>query len=303
MSTSSPSFFRKRGLFATSPILPGRHLTLFTTLGWVGFLIILPMIALIMTALHDGFHVFISLLENTRVTSALLLSFVTAACAAFINIPLGTVLAWALVRNPNMPGHKILDVIVDLPFALPTAIAGITIGTLYGPHGWIGHAVMKSFGLRIAFTPVGIVVALVFVGLPFVVRTIEPALRNLAVEVEESAAILGATHGQIIRHIILPTIFPTLIAGFGLAFARGIGEYGSVIFIAGNIPHYTEMVSLLMVIHLQQFDYTGAAAIGVITLTVSFACFLGINIYQQRHTEKPGFSSLHEVPHIQEDIP
>ncbi|QNT79216.1 sulfate ABC transporter permease subunit CysT [Entomobacter blattae] len=262
-------------------ILPGFRTSLILTLLWVGVLVILPITALIMASFHNGFSTFYTLFTSSRILSALALSFGTAFCAAWICVLLGTILAWALARNQHMPGLHILDVIVDLPFALPTAIAGITMATLYGPHGWIGH-ILSKFHIHVIFTPIGIILALVFVGLPFVVRTMEPALKSLPVEIEETAATLGASHGQIIRHVILPSLMPSFITAFSLAFARGVGEYGSVIFIAGNLPHYTEVLSLLIVIHLERFDYTGAAAIGVITLGFSFTCFLLIAIYRQR---------------------
>jgi sulfate transport system permease protein len=218
------------------------------------------------------------MLRDPRVVAAFRVSFGIAFIAALINAVVGLLIAWVLVRY-RFPGRRLIDGLVDLPFALPTAVAGIALATLYADSGWIG-ALLARFGIDIAFTPLGILVALVFIGLPFVVRTVQPVLADLAPDAEEAALTLGATRWQIFRRVVLPALLPGVLTGMSLAFARGLGEYGSVIFIAGNMPGVSEIVPLLIVIKLEQFDYPGAAAIGVAMLVASFAILLAINLGQ-----------------------
>jgi sulfate transport system permease protein len=218
------------------------------------------------------------MLRDPRVVAAFRVSFGIAFIAALINAVVGLLIAWVLVRY-RFPGRRLIDGLVDLPFALPTAVAGIALATLYADSGWIG-ALLARFGIDIAFTPLGILVALVFIGLPFVVRTVQPVLADLAPDAEEAALTLGATRRQIFGRVVLPALLPGVLTGMSLAFARGLGEYGSVIFIAGNMPGVSEIVPLLIVIKLEQFDYPGAAAIGVAMLVASFAILLAINLGQ-----------------------
>jgi sulfate transport system permease protein len=204
------------------------------------------------------------------------LSFGASLGAAAINAVFGLMLAWALVRY-SFPGKRIVDALVDLPFALPTAVAGISLTALYAPNGWLGQYIQGVFGIKVAFGPLGVLVALVFIGLPFVVRTVQPILEDMETELEEAAASLGARRWQTFRHVVLPILLPALLTGFALAFARAVGEYGSVIFIAGNIPFVSEITPLMIITKLEQYDYTGATAIAVVMLVVSFALLLIIN--------------------------
>jgi sulfate transport system permease protein len=207
--------------------------------------------------------------------AALRLSFGTAILAAAIDTVFGFVIAWVLVRY-RFPGKRLIDALIDLPFALPTAVAGIALSTLYAPTGWIG-GILSQFGIRVAYTPWGVLVAMVFIGLPFAVRTLQPVLQDLGRDLEEAAATLGATRGQAVRRVVLPMLLPALLTGAALAFARGVGEYGSIIFIAGNLPMKSEIAPLLIVTKLEQFDYAGAAAIGVVMLGASFIMLLALN--------------------------
>ncbi len=209
-----------------------------------------------------------------------------AALAAAVDVPLGLLLAWTVVRT-RFPGRQVLDAVLDLPFALPTSVAGITLATLYGPKGWVG-APLAALGIKVAYTPLGILVALVFVGIPFVVRTAEPVLRDLPRETEEAAATLGARPGQIAWRVILPALLPALSTGFALAFARALGEYGSVIFIAGNRPLQSEIAPLLIVIRLQEFDYAGAATLGMALLAISLVCLGGVMLLRRRFSRAVG---------------
>ncbi|GBQ63066.1 sulfate transporter permease CysT [Ameyamaea chiangmaiensis NBRC 103196] len=260
--------------------LPGLGTGLGVTIAWLGLLVVLPLAALIVRPWQGGAAPVLHALHDARMLAALRVSVSSAAFAALLDLVPGLVLAWALVRG-RLPGRRVIDALVDLPFALPTAVTGITMATLYGPRGWLG-APLAALGLPVAFTPVGIVVALTFVGLPFVVRAIEPVLRDLPPEIEEAAETLGARPGQILRRVVLPPLLPALVTGFGLAFARGIGEYGSVIFIAGNQPFRSEIAPLLIVIRLQEFDYAGASAIGFVLLVTSILALLGIAWVRRR---------------------
>jgi sulfate transport system permease protein len=258
--------------------LPGFWPTLGFTLAYLSFFLLLPLAALALRPWEAGLDHVWSVLSSERTVAALKLSFGAAFIAACINAVFGTVVAWVLVRY-DFPGRRLADAFVDLPFALPTAVAGISLAAIYAPNGPIG-SMFQPVGLQIAYTPLGVMIALVFVGFPFVVRSIQPVLDDLHVEVEEAAATLGATRLRTIMSVVAPTIAPALVAGFSLAFARAVGEYGSVIFIAGNIPNVSEIAPLLIVIRLEEFDYAGAAAIGLVMLAISLVLLLVLNMTQ-----------------------
>ena len=259
-------------------VLPGFGLTLGLTLTYLGLIVLVPLGALVASAAGAGAEAWQSL-ATPRVLAAFRVSLGTALAAAAVNAAFGLVVAWVMVRY-TFPGKRLADSLIDLPFALPTAVAGIALSALYAGNGWLGRF-LEPLGLKVAFTPLGIVVALIFVGLPFVVRTVEPVLRDLDAEVEEAAATLGARRWQAFGRVILPAILPALLTGFALAFARGLGEYGSVIFIAGNMPLVSEIVPLLIVIELEQYDYAGATVIGAAMLATSFLLLLAINLLQR----------------------
>jgi sulfate/thiosulfate transport system permease protein len=259
-------------------VLPGFGLTLGFTLSYLGLIVLLPLGALVLSAAGAGAEAW-QTLASSRVLAAFRVSFGTAFVAAAVNAAFGLIVAWVLVRY-TFPGRRIVDSLIDLPFALPTAVAGIALTALYAGNGWLGQF-LEPLGIKIAFTPLGIVVALIFIGLPFVVRTVEPVLQDLDAEIEEAAATLGARRWQAFCRIILPAILPALLTGFALAFARGLGEYGSVIFIAGNMPMVSEIVPLLIVIQLEQYDYAGATVVGSAMLAASFLLLLAINLLQR----------------------
>ncbi|MBK3776241.1 sulfate ABC transporter permease subunit CysT [Azospirillum brasilense] len=260
-------------------VLPGFGLTLGFTLTYLSLIVLLPLAALALKAAGLGWSGFWDAVLTPRVLAAFKVSFGLSLAAAAVNAVFGFIVAWVLVRY-RFPGDRIVDALVDLPFALPTAVAGIALSALYAPNGWIGSLLMEWFGLRVAFTPLGIAIALTFIGLPFVVRTVQPILQDLPPEEEEAAAALGATRWQSFRRVVFPALLPALLTGFALAFARGVGEYGSVIFIAGNIPGLSEILPLLIVIKLEQYDYAGAAAVGVLMLMASFVLLLALNLLQ-----------------------
>ncbi len=255
--------------------LPGFRLSLGFTIFYLSVVVLIPLAALIIRPWELGFSGFIDAVTQPRVLSALKLSFGAAAIAAVVNTFFGLLVAWALTRY-RFPGHRLIDALVDLPFALPTSVAGIALCTLYAQNGWIGE-LLVPLDIKVAYTPLGVVVALIFIGLPFVVRTLQPVLADLGREPEEAAATLGAGRLQTFRRVILPALMPALITGGALAFARAVGEYGSVIFIAGNLPMKSEIAPLLIIIKLEQFDYAGAAAIGVVMLGASFLILLALN--------------------------
>ena len=259
--------------------LPGFGLTLGWSLVWLGLIVLLPLAALVIRASDLGWQGWIELIGNTRVQRALWLSFGSALLAATVATVLGALIAWVLVRY-RFPGRRLLDAMVDLPFALPTAVAGIALTALYSGHGWLGRH-LEAAGIQVAQTPIGIVIALIFIGLPFAVRTVQPLLETATRELEEAAATLGASRATILRRVVLPPLLPALLTGFSLAFARGVGEYGSVIFIAGNIPFVSEIAPLLIVIKLEEFDYAGATGIAVLMLGISFAMLLVIGGVQR----------------------
>jgi len=257
-------------------ILPGFGLTLGFSLTYLSLIILIPIASLLWRTAELGWSGFFAILVDERTIGALYVSFGSAFIAASVNVVFGTILAWVLTRY-RFPGRRLIDAMVDLPFALPTAVAGIAFAALYAPNGWVGSLFMP---FRIAYTPYGIVIALIFIGLPFVVRTVQPIMEEIDREVEEAAATLGANRFQTIFQVLLPSLTPAVLTGFALAFARGVGEYGSVIFIAGNIPYVSEIAPLLIVIRLEEFNYAGATAIATIMLLISFAMLLVINLIQ-----------------------
>ena len=259
-------------------VLPGFGLTLGYTMVYLSLLVLIPLSAVFIRSLGLGWGHFWDVVTAPRVTASLRLSFGASLIAALINVIFGLIVAWVLVRY-TFPFKRLIDAIVDLPFALPTAVAGIALTALYAPNGWLGMW-LKPLGINVAFTPLGIVVALTFIGLPFVVRTLQPVLEDLDREVEQAAATLGASAVQAFVRVILPALWPALLTGFALAFARAVGEYGSVIFIAGNMPMRSEIAPLLIVTKLEQYDYAGATAIAVVMLVLSFALMFGINALQ-----------------------
>jgi sulfate transport system permease protein len=264
--------------FKKPSVLPGFGLTLGFTIFYLSAIILIPLAALLLKPWELGFDGVLNAVAAPRVIAALKLSFGASLIAAAINAVFGLVVAWVLVRY-EFPGKRVIDALVDLPFALPTAVAGIALTTLYAPNGWFGQ-LLVPLGIKVAYTPLGVIVALTFIGLPFVVRSVQPVLADLEKEFEEAAATLGATRLQTFRRVILPAVLPAWLTGIALAFARAVGEYGSVIFIAGNMPLVSEIAPLLIVIKLEQFDYAGAAAVGSAMLAISFLMLLAINMLQ-----------------------
>ena len=267
-----------RARWRNPSVLPGFGLTLGFTLFYLSAIVLIPLAALLIKPWSLGWSGFLAVIEDPRVLAALRLSFGGAAIAALINAVFGLLVAWTLVRY-RFPFKRLIDALVDLPFALPTAVAGIALSTVYAPNGWLG-APLAWLGIKVAYTPLGVLVALVFIGLPFVVRTLQPVLADLGAEAEEASATLGATRLQTFIHVVFPALAPALVTGTALAFARAVGEYGSVIFIAGNLPMVSEIAPLVIVMKLEQFDYAGASAVGVIMLAVSFAVILLLNLLQ-----------------------
>ncbi len=256
-------------------VLPGFHLSLGFTLFYLGSLVLVPLLALVLRPVSMGLDGFWEAMTTSRVLAALRLSFGMAAAAALIDSVFGLVIAWVLARY-RFPGKGLLDAVIDLPFALPTAVAGIALSTLYAPTGWVGK-ILIEYGIRVAYTPWGVLVAMIFISLPFTVRTVQPVLGELGQDVEEAAATLGATRLQTIRKVVLPMLLPAILTGAAMAFARAAGEYGSIIFLAGNIPAVSEIAPLLIIVKLEQYDYAGAAAIGVVMLAASFVMLLALN--------------------------
>jgi len=265
-------------MFRQSSVLPGFNLALGFTVLYLSLIVLIPLSATFLKSATLSWDEFWSTVTAPRVLASYRLTFGASLVAALINAFFGLLVAWVLVRY-DFVGKGIVDALVDLPFALPTAVAGITLATIYAKNGWVGH-LFAPLGIKIAFTPLGVVIALTFIGLPFVVRTIQPILEDFPSEVEEAAVSLGASRWQTFRMVILPSIGPAVLTGFALAFARAIGEYGSVIFIAGNIPMVSEITPLLIITKLEQYDYAGATSIAVAMLVVSFALLLTINVLQ-----------------------
>ena len=267
-------------------VLPGFGLSLGYTLGYLSLIVLIPLAAVFFKAGSLGFDHFWAAATSPRVLASYRLSFGASLIAAGINAVFGLMLAWVLVRY-SFPGKRLVDALVDLPFALPTAVAGIALTALYAKNGWVG-SLLEPLGIKVAFTPLGVLVALVFIGLPFVVRTVQPILEDLDTEYEEAAVSLGGNRWQAFRHVVFPTLFPALLTGFALAFARAVGEYGSVIFIAGNIPMVSEITPLMIITKLEQYDYAGATAVAVVMLIFSFLLLLIINGLQAWTAKRTG---------------
>jgi sulfate/thiosulfate transport system permease protein len=263
---------------ARRSVLPGFGPALGFTLTYLGLIVLIPVATLFVRSSGLGWHAFWHTVTAPRVVASYRLSFGAALAAALINSVFGVLAAWVLTRY-RFPGRRLMDALVDLPFALPTAVAGIALTTLYAPGGWVGSR-LAPLGIEVAYAPVGVVLALTFIGLPFVVRTVQPVLQDLELELEEAAASLGASRWQTVRRVLLPALAPAILTGFALSFARAIGEYGSVVFISGNMPFRTEVAPLLIMTKLEQFDYAGGAAIAVVMLVSSFALLLAINLLQ-----------------------
>jgi sulfate transport system permease protein len=268
-----------RGLALKRPsAIPGFGLALGFTLTYLSLIVLIPLAGLVLKSATLGLAGFLDVVTGPRTLAALRLSFVTALIAAVINAVFGVIIAWVLIRY-RFPGRRLLDAFVDLPFALPTAVAGIALTALYAPNGWIGSW-LEPLGIKVAYTPLGITIALIFIGLPFVVRTVQPVLEEFDREFEEASATLGASRRQTVFLVMLPTLLPAISTGFALALARAVGEYGSVIFIAGNMPFKSEIAPLLIIIRLEEFGYAQAAAIGTAMLMISFAILLFVHLVQ-----------------------
>jgi sulfate transport system permease protein len=269
-------------------VLPGFGLTLGFAIFYLSLLVLIPLSGLFMKTSTLSWDQFCNVVTDPRAIASYRLTFGASLAGALINGLFGSIIAWVLVRY-QFPGRPLIDALVDLPFALPTAVAGITLTAVYSSNGWIG-SYLEPLGIKVAFTPLGVLIALTFIGLPFVVRTVQPVLQDLDREVEEAATTLGANRWQTFRAVIVPELWPALLTGVAMAFARAVGEYGSVIFIAGNMPFKSEITPLLIMTKLEQYDYAGATALGVIMLVVSFVLALGINLLQwwssARHTNQ-----------------
>lgn len=274
---------------ASRRILPGFGLSLGFTTAYLGLLVLIPIAALVIRASGLSWEEFTTATMSKRALLAYGLSFGASAVAALVDLVIGLPIAWAVTRY-RFPGRRIIDALVDLPFALPTAVAGIALTQLYSPNGWFG-SILEPMGIQVAFTRLGVVVALSFISLPFVVRTLQPVIEELDAEAEEASASLGASRFTTLRRVILPVIRPALITAFAMSFARGVGEYGSIVFISGNLPNKTEIAPLLIVTKLEQYDYAGASAIGVVLLAASFLFLLAINLLQRRTLHRSGVNA------------
>lgn len=260
-------------------VLPGFGPTMGYTLLYLSLVVLIPLSALIFKTAGLSWHDFVATVTAPRVLASYKVTFGAAFAAAAINALFGVLVAWVLVRYP-FPGKRLVDALVDLPFALPTAVAGITLATVYSANGWVGRY-LEPHGIKVAFTPLGIIVAMTFIGLPFVVRTVQPVIEELDSEIEEAAACLGANRLQTFRRVLFPLLFPSVLTGFALAFARAVGEYGSIIFIAGNMPMASEITPLIIITKLEQYDYRGATAVATVMLVASFVILLVINLLQK----------------------
>ena len=267
-------------------VLPGFNLSLGYTLVYLSLLVLIPLAATFIKTASLSLDQFWAVISSPRVVASYKLSFGASLLAAAINVVFGLLLAWSLVRY-SFPGKGLVDSLVDLPFALPTAVAGIALTAIYSANGWVGR-IIEPYGIKVAFTPLGVLVALIFIGLPFVVRTVQPILQDLEKELEEASACLGASRWQTFRFVIFPALLPALLTGFALAFARAVGEYGSVIFIAGNMPMVSEITPLMIITKLEQYDYTGATAIAVVMLVASFLLLFVINGLQAWTAHRTG---------------
>ena len=287
MTATAPA---QRGWHFRRPsVIPGFGLTLGFTIAYLTLIILIPLSGVAWRTAELGWAEFWAIATDERTLKALEISFGTSLIAALVNVVFGVLVAWVLVRY-RFPGRRIVDAAVDLPFALPTAVAGIALAAIYAPNGWVGQ-LLAPLGIKAAFTPLGIVIALVFIGLPFVVRTVQPVMEEIDREVEEAAATLGANRFQTITRVILPGLAPAMLTGFALAFARAVGEYGSVIFIAGNIPYVSEIAPLLIVIRLEEFNYAGATAVAAIMLIISFAMLFAINLIHAWSRRRYGYGA------------
>ena len=271
---------------STRSALPGFRLTLGFTLLYLGLIVFFPLSALVFKTTSLSWDEFVKAVAAPRAVASYQLTFGAAFVGAAVNVVFGTILAWTLIRY-RFPGRRLLDALVDLPFALPTAVSGIALTAIYAKTGWIGRY-LEPLGIHAAFTPVGVGIALTFIGLPFVVRTLQPALLDLEPELEEAAATLGASRLDTLRRVVVPAVSPAILTGFGLAFARALGEYGSVIFISGNLPMKTEISAILIVTKLEQYDYAGATAIALVLLLGSFAVLLALNLVHRRAVRLEG---------------
>jgi len=272
----------------TPSVLPGFGMTFGFSMAYLGLIVLIPLAGVFLRSAGLGWDGFWALATDGRTLAALKLSFGAALAGAAINAVAGLLIAWVLVRY-SFPGRRLVDAAIDLPFALPTAVSGLALAAIYAPNGWLG-APLAEAGVKVAFTQAGVVVACVFIGLPFVVRTLQPVLADLEPEFEEAAATLGATRLQTVRRVIFPALLPPLCTGFALAFARAVGEYGSIIFIAGNLPYKSEIAPLLIIIRLEEFNYAGATAIAAVMLILSFAILLIINLLQAWSRRRTGYS-------------
>jgi sulfate transport system permease protein len=270
--------------FRQHTVLPGFGLTMGYTIFYLSVIVLIPLSSLFLKTATVPFSQFWATVSDARAVASYKLTIGASLTGALVNVVFGFIVAWSLVRY-EFPGKKFVDAIVDLPFALPTAVSGIALTAIYSQTGWIGHLLLP-LGIKVAFTPLGIAVALTFIGLPFVVRTVQPAIEDLDASVESAAATLGASPFQTFYKVILPAVYPALLTGFGMAFARALGEYGSVVFISGNMPMRTEITSLLIISRLEQYDYVGATSIAVVMLLFSFAMLLILNTIQLTHTRK-----------------
>lgn len=271
---------------ARKRVLPGFGLSLGFTLVYLSLIVLIPLSAVFFKTATMTWHEFVAAIASPRVVASYKLTFGASLLAAVINVVFGLLLAWGLTRY-TFPGRKIVDALIDLPFALPTAVAGISLTAIYAKNGWIG-SLLEPLGIKIAFGPPGVIVALTFIGLPFVVRTVQPVLEDLETEFEEAAASLGANRWQAFQRVVFPALLPALLTGFALAFARAVGEYGSVIFIAGNIPMVSEITPLIIITKLEQFDYTGATAVASVMLVISFVLLLIVNGLQAWTARRTG---------------
>jgi sulfate transport system permease protein len=260
-------------------VIPGFGPTLGYTIFYLSLIVLIPLSALVINTAGMTRKAFVAAVTSPRVMASYRVTFGAALIAALINAVFGSLVAWVLVRY-DFPGRRIMDALVDLPFALPTAVVGITLATIYSANGWIG-SLLEPHGIKVAYTPLGIVIAMTVIGLPFVVRTLQPVIEDIEKETEEAAASLGASRWQTFRHVLFPVIVPSILTGFALAFARAVGEYGSIIFIAGNMPMVSEITSLLIITKLEQYDYSGATAIALVMLVASFIMLLTINLLQR----------------------
>jgi len=286
--TTSPLARRPLGSIKRGNVLPGFTPTMGFTLAYLSLIVLIPLTTVFVKTAGMSWAEFIEAGFSERVLAAYKLTFGTAFLAALVNAVFGLLLAWVLVRY-RFPGRRLIDGMVDLPFALPTAVAGIALTAIYSRNGWMGSW-LEDLGIKVAYTPIGITIALIFIGLPFVVRTLQPVIEEIEPELEEAAATLGAGRWTIFWTILFPSFFPALLTGFALAFARGIGEYGSVVFISGNMPMRTEIAPLLIVTKLEQYDYAGATAIALVMLVISFFLLLTINLPQRWSSQRIGHS-------------